>query len=53
MKFQVVEHYDGRETVLYTTDCEVDALQEREWQIDQWADQSVARKSVFVRKIAA
>lgn len=51
MKFQVIEHYQGQESVFYTTDDEADAMKEREWQIEQWADERVARQSVFVRKV--
>lgn len=48
--WEVIEFYDGKRTVLYTTDDEADALKEREHQIEQWADQAIARKSVIVRK---
>ena len=51
MKFQVVENYEGRITVLDTTDDEADAFKTRDWHRDQWADQVVARNCVYVVKV--
>lgn len=48
--FEVREFYDGRTTTLYTTDDEGDAYRERDYQIEQWADQDEARKCVYVKR---
>lgn len=48
-KWEVRECYDGRDTVLETTDDEADALRSRDWHREQWADQEAARKCVYVK----
>lgn len=50
MRWVVKERHDGRVSVLYETDDEADALKERDWQRDQWSDQSVARQCVWVER---
>lgn len=48
MTYHIVEYYQGKRTVLDTTDCPRDAQQIRRWHIDQWADPEAAAKAVRV-----
>ena len=48
--WEVVEAYEGKTTVLETTDDEGDALRVGEWHRDQWADQRAAKMNVWVRR---
>lgn len=50
MKFQIIEYYEGKETVLDKSDDKADAVAIRDWHRDQWSDQNAARQCVFVRE---
>ena len=50
--FEITEFYEGKLTVLSTTDCHHDARLIRQWHIDQWADRAAGERAIKVRNRA-